>query len=127
MKFRQEILNLFDSTIPFLNSTGQQVIQTTLSLVDLFQSPVGTKALHSLSSLSSATTMAREGNAHYTYQNPFSLFLVLYLLILATDHPGHHKQSLPDQEKTPPDSLPVLLENQLPESDAEKENPFLPL
>lgn len=127
MKFRQEILNLFDSTIPFLNSTGQQVIQTTLSLVDLFQSPVGTKALNSLSTLSSAATMTREGNARNTYQNPFSLFLVLYLLILATDHHSQHKQSLAGEEETPPDNLPVLLENQLPESDAEKENPFLPL
>lgn len=127
MKFRQEILNLFDSTIPFLNPTGQKVIQTTQSLVDLLQSPVGTKALHSLSTLSTATTMAREENAHFTYQNPFSLFLVLYLLILATEHQSPHKQSLAAQEEAPPSHLPVLLENQLPESDEEQENPFLPL
>ncbi|HHW06396.1 MAG TPA: hypothetical protein GXX34_02485 [Clostridia bacterium] len=125
MKFRQEILNLLDSAVPFLNPRGQRIVQTTQSLVELIQSPAGTKALQSLTSLSAPIGTLDQGHSMYqSYQNPFSLFLVLYLLILATDHQHCHRPSAAGPEHNALPSLPSLPATLEERSGGDPVNPF---
>ncbi|HHY60350.1 MAG TPA: hypothetical protein GX504_07010 [Clostridia bacterium] len=120
MRFRQEILNLLDSAIPFLNPKGQRIVQTTQSLVELLQSPAATRAAASLHSLSAPTgTLEESSGKRHTHYNPFSLFLVLYLLILATDHQHCDRPPAQGYEHTSRPSLPSPQE-----SDASPANPF---
>lgn len=86
MKFKQEVLNLLGNTIPFLNPSGQKIVRSTQYLAELFQSTYGLKAFDALNDLGDdVDTLTVDGKSKTTV-NPFSLFLVLYLLLLATDH-----------------------------------------
>ncbi|NLL18779.1 MAG: hypothetical protein GX262_07105 [Clostridia bacterium] len=100
MRLRPEILKLLDSSIPFLGPSGQQIVRSTQTLAELIQSPVGVKALNTLTLLTAPQPAAdaADSTAVKGY-NPYSLFLVFYLLILATDH-SHPGQSMKSEEDT---------------------------
>ncbi|MFA5537030.1 MAG: hypothetical protein WDA53_07665 [Bacillota bacterium] len=86
MRFRQEVLNLFNSARPFLNQNAQKIIGTTQHFAELLQSPTGVKAINSFNDLNFKTSTRAAGSGPETANfNPYSLFLVFYLLILASD------------------------------------------
>lgn len=101
MRLRPEMLKLMDSTIPFLSPAGQEIVRSTQTLAELIQSPVGIKAMNTLSSLASPKVAADAADATALKgHNPYSLFLVFYLLILATDHSYRPHSILSEENDT---------------------------
>lgn len=131
MRFRQEVLNLLNSTLPFLNPQAQKIIGSTQHLAELIQSPVGVRALSSLNDLKSKNSFRGTGNKGKTTTsayNPYSLFLVFYLLILASD-----PQSLDSENLIKDLDIPSILPMPAREKSKERgeednsENPTQPL
>jgi hypothetical protein len=95
LKFKPEVLNLIDSAKPFLSPSGQEVIQSTQSLVHLLSSEAGITAIQSLRSLvAGGSTQETDVTGTTRASNPYSLFLVFYLLILASED---STKTLPEQ------------------------------
>lgn len=86
MKFKPEMLKLLDSSIPFLGASGQKIIRSTQYLAELFQSPAGVKAYEAINNLEPSQDLEVTGQGTGSSSNPFTLFLVFYLLILSVDH-----------------------------------------
>lgn len=89
MQLRPEILKLLDSSIPFLSPSGQRIVRSTQSLAELIQSPAGIKAMNTLNMLAVPRDVDTADTTAVGSYNPFSLFLVFYLLVLSTDY-SHH-------------------------------------
>jgi len=95
LKFKPEVLNLIDSAKPFLSPSGQEVIQSTQSLVHLLSSEAGITAIQSLRSLvAGGSTQETDVTGTTRASNPYSLFLVFYLLVLASED---GTKTLPEQ------------------------------
>lgn len=129
MLFRQEVLNLFNSALPFLNQNAQKIIISTQRLAELMQSPTGMRALSSLNDLKIKTPATGAGSKikSATY-NPYSLFLIFYLLILAGDHQTLDPSDMPKDLELPSIlPMPTREKTVNKEEDDDPENPILPL
>jgi hypothetical protein len=86
LRFKPEVLNLIESAKPFLSPSGQEIVQSTQSLVQLLSSEAGITALQSLRALvAGGSTQEAEVTGKTRASNPYSLFLVFYLLVLASE------------------------------------------
>lgn len=106
MGFNQDFLNLLQSVKPFLGPTAKAATEMTLYLTDLLTSQPGQQALRAFSSISpkaDAEIMPADAAASsLAGTNPFALFLILILLIFASqDYP---------QPSCPPDPSPKTVE-----------------
>lgn len=84
---RQEMINLLKSATPFVGDTGKAMIQLATYLNDLLSSDAARKTAHVFSTLNPPQTLAVSGEADVQSledANPFGLFLILILLIMAT-------------------------------------------
>ena len=84
---RQEMINLLKSAIPFVGETGKTMIQLAAHLNDLISSDAAQKTITVFSTLNKPQTLAVSGEADAQSledANPFGLFLILILLIMAT-------------------------------------------
>ncbi len=126
MRFRQEVLNLFSSALPFLNENAQKIIGSTQHFAELLQSPTGVRAISSFNDLKSKTpTRATGSGAEISNYNPYSLFLVFYLLILASDPKSLDADKLPKDLETPSIlPMPVSKEFRIREGEHAPENPI---
>lgn len=123
MRLRPEILKLLDSSVPFLSPSGQQIVRSTQTLAELIQSPVGVKALNTLSSLTAPISTADSVDSTAVRKsNPYSLFLVFYLLILATDY-SHQPHNLVSEEDTTEHKILPLASVRETEDDQSTINP----
>lgn len=88
MNFNQDFINLLQSLKPFLGPTAKSATEMTLHITNLITSPPGQLALQAFSSLTpqaDAQVMPLDAQTNSLVgTNPFSLFLVLILLIFAS-------------------------------------------
>jgi len=85
---RQEMINLLKSAIPFVGETGKTMIQLAAHLNDLISSDAARKTISVFSTLNQPKALAVSGEADVQSledANPFSLFLILILLLMATN------------------------------------------
>lgn len=91
MMFNPDFLNLLQSVEPFLGPTGKTVTQLTGHFAELLSSQTGQKALQSFSAIKPKAQVsimpADTDPAQLEGTNPFALFLILILLIFATQGP----------------------------------------
>jgi len=84
---RQEMINLLKSAMPFVGETGKAMIQFAAYLNDLLSTDAAHKTVSVFSSLNQPKTLTVSGEASTQSledANPFGLFLILILLIMAT-------------------------------------------
>ncbi len=105
---RTEMINLLKSTSPFVGETGKTLIQVIINLNDLMSSETASKTIHAFSALRSpqipVTKAELEDSKSLEKSNPYALFLILILLILATEgiYAATRKQNKTEENATQP-------------------------
>ena len=82
-----QVLNLLNAFKPFLGQRGRQMVEVTETVGELVASETAQKALHGFRSLTAPAQVLLPVAQELT-ANPFTIFLILVLLLLADTAPA---------------------------------------